>query len=510
MKYRVTVYSLFIVTLLIPVFIYLQQKLPFMESLLHSDALTGAFLIEDVLKDFGNYGSWHVSPNPALFPDFLGYLIAYLLTRDHYLSVPVYFSYQLILLSTVLYGLYRHVFNRELALATTLLVVSLLIGITLTATGPPYSTLLMAGYHIGNFIMLLAVVWLFLNLQDGHHTNRDTGLLIVVLLLASVSDRLILVNTVAPVALITTLLLALRQLQLSVAIRVYVALAVGSAGMFFSKYTMPYEVSYANYDFSPSFYKIPYGLEILLDVLQQCFKNTPQWLSITLLVTGSIILCLAAFRLVNSIRKPAVMREKPLLLSAFVLASIACTFAAPVIHATVFPRYLLPFFLLPFILAPILLMKQNWLVLAVTRRIVLGLALCTMLLNVYALLKGERRLQTVYYPPDIACIDRALAEQKVTYGIAQYWDARYIAAYARESSLEIAHVYPNLQPYRWMISETQFRDRYDFAIIHQQTYPMYTLNEQYLVELNGQPSYAALCGERLILVYKNNGLTTGN
>ena len=108
MKYRATVYSLFIVTLLIPVFIYLQQKLPFMESLLHSDALTGAFLIEDVLKDFGHYSSWHVSPNPALFPDFLGYLIAYLLTRDHYLSVPIYFSYQLVLLSTVLYGLYRH------------------------------------------------------------------------------------------------------------------------------------------------------------------------------------------------------------------------------------------------------------------------------------------------------------------------------------------------------------------------------------------------------------------
>jgi hypothetical protein len=41
------------------------------------------------------------------------------------------------------------------------------------------------------------------------------------------------------------------------------------------------------------------------------------------------------------------MREKPLLLSAFVLVSIGCTFTSPVIHASVFPRYLLPFFLPP-------------------------------------------------------------------------------------------------------------------------------------------------------------------
>jgi hypothetical protein len=66
-----------------------------MEALLHSDALYGAFLIDDVLKHFGNYRSRHVPPNPTLFPDFLGYLFAYLLTRDHYLSVPIYFFCQL-------------------------------------------------------------------------------------------------------------------------------------------------------------------------------------------------------------------------------------------------------------------------------------------------------------------------------------------------------------------------------------------------------------------------------
>ena len=510
MKYRATVYSLFIITLLIPVCVYLQQKLPFMETLLHSDALFGSFLFEDVLKDFDNYKSWHVSPNPALIPDFLGYLAAYLLTRDHYLSVPIYFFVQLCLLSTVLYGLYRHFFTQELSLATTLLVVSLLVGITLIASGPPYSFLLMSGYHIGNFIMLLAALWLFLNLLDGDQAARDTGLLIVILFLASLSDRLIIVNTVVPIALITTTLLALRQLQPSLGIRVYVVLALGSAGMFFSKYTMPYEINYSNFGFAPSIYKIPWGLEILLEVLQQSFKGTPQWLSISLLVTGSIALFVAAFRLVSSISTPAVLLGKPLLLCAFVLASIGCTFAAPVIHATVFPRYLLPFFLLPFILAPVLIIKEKWNSTLTTRRVVLVLAIGSVLANVYVLQKGERQLLMSYYPEDIACIDRTLAEHEVTFGIAQYWDARYIAAYAKQSSPQIAHVYPNLKPYRWMISESLFRDRYDFAIIHMQTYMMYTLNEQYLVELNGPPSHTVVCGVRKLLIYKNNGLSTGN
>jgi hypothetical protein len=71
--------------------------------------------------------------------------------------------------------------------------------------------------------------------------------------------------------------------------------------------------------------------------------------------------------------------------------------------------------------------------LAMTRRIVLILVLGPGLANGYALQKGDRQLQMVYYPEDIACIDKALAEQEATIGIAQYWDARYIAAYARES-----------------------------------------------------------------------------
>ena len=102
------------------------------------------------------------------------------------------------------------------------------------------------------------------------------------------------------------------------------------------------------------------------------------------------MLCLAAFRFVSSISTPAVMREKPLLLCAFVQASIGCTFAAPVIQATVFPRYLFPFFLLPFVLAPALIMNQKWMALAMTRRIVLILALGPGLANVYALQKGDR------------------------------------------------------------------------------------------------------------------------
>jgi hypothetical protein len=41
------------------------------------------------------------------------------------------------------------------------------------------------------------------------------------------------------------MLVALRQLQLSLGTRIYAALAVGSAGIFVSKYTMPHEVNYA-------------------------------------------------------------------------------------------------------------------------------------------------------------------------------------------------------------------------------------------------------------------------
>lgn len=90
------------------------------------------------------------------------------------------------------------------------------------------------------------------------------------------------------------------------------------------------------------------------------------------------------------------MREKPLLLCAFVLEGIGCTFAAPVIHASVFPRYLLPSFLLPFVLAPVLIVAQTWKALAMTRRIVLILALGPGLANVYALQKGDRPLQMAY------------------------------------------------------------------------------------------------------------------
>ena len=183
-----------------------------METLLHSDALFGSFLFEDVLKDFDNYKSWHVSPNPALIPGLSGVPPPPICLPETTISqYPSTFLSNCACSARYCTACIRHFFTQELSLATTLLVVSLLVGITLIASGPPYSFLLMSGYHIGNFIMLLAALWLFLNLLDGVQATRDTGLLIVILFLASLSDRLIIVNTVVPIALITTTLLALSS-----------------------------------------------------------------------------------------------------------------------------------------------------------------------------------------------------------------------------------------------------------------------------------------------------------
>ncbi|MDP3558793.1 MAG: hypothetical protein Q8R79_00390 [Legionellaceae bacterium] len=104
------------------------------------------------------------------------------------------------------------------------------------------------------------------------------------------------------------------------------------------------------------------------------------------------------------------------------------------------------------------------------------------------------------YPHDVACIDKFLKKENLQYGIAQYWDAKYIQAFSRQS-LVLAQHSPALEEQRHMTSNVFFRPLYDFAIISKYAPPPYIISQEKLLAINGYPKKTAICKNHILLIY---------
>ena len=72
-----------------------------------------------------------------------------------------------------------------------------------------------------------------------------------------------------------------------------------------------------------------------------------------------------------------------------------------------------------------------------------------------------------FYPKAFECIDRVIEKENLTYGAAQYWNARYTDMISRHK-VHIVSLRQELTPYIWIINKDRFRESYDFVLIDSQ------------------------------------------
>lgn len=466
--------------------------------LFDSDALYMPAVFADLLAGQGKLADWYLTPAPYFFPDYLLYLPASLLGATVYEQVLMFALLQIAALTALVFVIGGAVVKEQRAMLAATVSIALT-GLALTSA-KPYVELLSSGFHYGAFLssLILVALWLRLRRDDAAASNfAPLAGICLVTFASALSDNLFLVQAVAPFLL--TLLVYPAGPSRPLRARLRPALLILGAGLAGS-------LSYRLVIARPTRYPAKFGLEKLAVNLQDLAAGW--WEAIVHAPALGVVLVVYCVCVLASIRaclrKESVAKAvQPLVwITLFSVLSLLVTSVTIVLMARleVVPRYQIPGFTWP------VLVSALWLAHMAQRRFyVIALALGAVQLGMLGMglaapgkKTGNERGQ--YYPPEIACIDRALAGTPLRHGIAQYWDAKLIQSFSRQH-ITLAQHTGDLGEHRWITSDKFFRPGYDFAIISENASTEYKIDRQKLLAINGPPSQEVACGNRSLLLY---------
>ena len=118
-------YLLIFVVILSNIFLYFTNQLS-MVQFFNADALYLPSLYKDLMVNSGSYENWHLTPAPYFFPDMILYFLANFLTSDYYYAIPMFFTFQAIVLVVAIYHLYTLFMEKSIALNTAAITFSLI------------------------------------------------------------------------------------------------------------------------------------------------------------------------------------------------------------------------------------------------------------------------------------------------------------------------------------------------------------------------------------------------
>jgi len=165
----------------------------------NSDLLYLPALFSDVLTKGGRLSDWFLTPAPYFFPDYLVYLLAYVLGVGTYMRVAAFAVVQIGATLCVMWLLARRLSPSEAFVAAVTITIAL---VWLALRGnEPFVILLASASHYGTFLssILFAALWIQ---YESVSTSRRKRLLLaaicIVVFLATLSDNLFVVQAIVP------------------------------------------------------------------------------------------------------------------------------------------------------------------------------------------------------------------------------------------------------------------------------------------------------------------------
>ncbi|MRW85301.1 hypothetical protein GJ698_14545 [Pseudoduganella sp. FT26W] len=477
-------------TLLAAVLWYLQLKAD-VALLFHSDSDYLPALYHDLVEQGGRLSQWNLTPAPSFLPDWPLFFLARWAAGDFFHALPAYFVLQGLLLFALMLWLARALIDARQALATASCATVLVFYWAMHAISP-YIYFYLSAFHCGVFLLLL----LSLRLEF----RQSCWLLGGVAMLAALSDRLYLLQYTLP-AVLTLAALHWRQRlpwkRQALAIVLGSLIGVRLYRLVAHALTLPWMMSLD---------AVALNLPQLGRILDETWHYAPACLALLMMYYLVLSALLAGALLGRGwrLRQPLAAR-----LALFNWLSMAGTLAAVLLSAnTPTVRYFIPAYVLPLLVAPVLLytsLPQHW-----HRHLTAALLLCAVWLTQSMLLPVLRDLgatQRTYYPPQVACMDGAIAQYGLQYGMSNYWDAKRFGMLSRHPRM-IAPYTKELEPMHWITSESVFRRSYDFVLVgHGQELDV--LDAGTLIRQNGAPAARIDCGTFDLLAYPGGGLKNG-
>jgi hypothetical protein len=115
--------------------------------------------------------------------------------------------------------------------------------------------------------------------------------------------------------------------------------------------------------------------------------------------------------------------------------------------------------------------------------------------------KGLKKYEE-YYPELVECLDHELEARGLSYGVGNYWDAKYVTMLSKKN-IKIIQVTEDLKPYHW-ISNVEWYQRYlpQFILLYNsQTLLDPQASRHYITERFGLPAEEFQCQGRDVMVY---------
>ena len=467
-----------------------------------ADALYLPALMQDLIEDGGRYSDWNLTPSPYYLPDWPMFAISHVVTGGNtYYSILAFSLLQFSGAYLLMRAIYSEVFADGRAPVFALVCVAVLISMCIDAV-PIVQDARISGHHFGEFLVILLALWMSVQILRSPTPQwpRVAGLCLIAFL-TGLSDALFVIIHYGFAAILTADFLWRRT---EVAGRQFLAVGLlpGLSAFIGSRFTLLAMPADNKFDYRFGFEYFDGNVD-RVEILTRAVLNAD---ILPMLVIPAFYVATLGVLAWHFWR--GVLRDHTsayLVLTFAMAAMLLILTMALFINVGIPGRYVTPAFVLPIALlfVPLVLVRNR--LVSLGAPILVG-ALAAGSIGVTVAANGAG-FHSGFYPGDVACIDREVSQRGLTFGISQYWTAKYVTALSHDG-IRLVSVHGDLRDNPWINSSAWYRSAYDFAIVEESASPNFRLDAAKLRSLNGEPAFTARCGGYTILGYPSGGLMT--
>lgn len=423
-----------------------------LDHLFNTDSLYLPSLYQDFFIENGKVGSWVFNSSPNFVPDMLLYFPLNYITGNFKLTTIVFSLVQQVILLVLLYNLFHRFFGKdEISYHILVFLLTIIFILPFFAANEYYLSFLFVSstFHFGTFIMALVsfnIAFWFIEKKK----YPLLILLIIIQIMAFLSDRLFLVLFTGPAFLTFALNYKNRQ-SLVLAISQGGVAMVGFIlfnnlkGIFNIHLSLPHRISEISYFFD--------SMQMMMQQFAAYFSNANLVALILILTFVSFVF--AAIIVIRNYRSVifSAQPDKILIYLLFSVFFIPVVTVAPLLNGsyTNFDtiRYIVFAFYLAIFNIPVILWffraKINPQIIRLS-----GLILFAGLLGYGIFLTTKTNLgqqiskMTNYYPALVESVDKVAVEEGLKFGLGNYWDAKHVTMFSK-SGVKIYAVKDNLK-----------------------------------------------------------------
>ena len=472
----------------------------------NSDELFLPSLYRDLIQSKFSFSTWYFSAATFIFPDWFLFMFSNELVGNVYQAFPINFSLQ-ILISWLLVFLIVRLFVRSQSQAFFSSSFFYVIFIYLVQKNIyPFNIALLSVTHFGGFISWMLATFLLLNLlSDSILKNKDPYILFglcVLIILATLSDKLIIPHWIIPAELALPLLWTKFRFEGK------------KIGLIFLAILFSTIIGLSIYRFIPHVFGSGIALAYFWENSQVIWQIFYNFMNQHAVIGTSLLLSYIGWGWVLVkcfLKKDPGEKES----SAFILSTILVVGLAETLFPLAFStyrlidieesRYLLPFFFAPLLFSPILLelLWPDFWNKFINKKWILGglLTVGCGLLIINVMMPGFKisPLYEDYYPESAKCLDKSAHSWNAKRGIALYWQARRMMFLSKEN-LEIVQVTSDLKSFTWIANKKWFLGDFDFVVIKNKD-PEGASLFRTLQKKIGSPVTTKICGNLTIYYY---------